>query len=67
MHFSIILKTLVVVPVRSSNEGLSERKDTNVQKLSCYIGFNCCPAEPGFILFYKNTVDPDQLASKEAI
>ena len=25
------------------------------------------PAEPGFILSYDNTVDPDQLASEEAI
>ena len=28
---------------------------------------NTCPAEPGFILLFKNTVDPDQMASDEAI
>ena len=28
---------------------------------------NPCPAEPGFISFFENTVDPDQMASDEAI
>ena len=29
---------------------------------------NCCPAEPGFILFWKHsTVDQDQLTSDESI
>ena len=28
---------------------------------------NSCPAEPRFINFFENTVDPDQLASDEAI
>ena len=28
---------------------------------------NLCPAEPGCCLFLQNTVDPDKLASEEAI
>ena len=37
----------------------------SVSQLSTLI--NPCPTEHGFILFSKNTVDPDQLASDEAI
>ena len=42
-------------------------KNRNRQLLSIKNLINPCPAKLELILFFENTVDPDQLASDEAI
>ena len=40
---------------------------TSVHQVKTPISLNPSLAEPGYILFFENIVDPDQLASEETI